>query len=173
MTYFFLMLKEPSIRSEELMIGPLMPGLVFSAVIIILSIYKPEECRILLGFFFIFLGLGVNLTSFLSQPYFVYENGMEAWLPLFRVLTESIIGLNPVLFGVFLIIFEVLIGLALLGSKTWVSLGIYLAAFFILILIPVYYSQMAWAVSVIGVLLLLRKKYEVNFVDLIRSRVKK
>lgn len=153
--------------------GPIITGLIFSAVIIFLSIYKPEGCRIVLGFLFIFMGLGVNLNFIITQPYFVYEFGMGAWVPVFRILTESIVGLNPVLCGVLLILFEVLIGFALLGSKHWVSLGIYLASFFILILIPLYYSQIAWAVSVVGVLLLLRKKYEVNFLDLFRSKVKK
>lgn len=155
------------------MIGPIITGLVFSAMVILLSIFKPEGCRILLGFFFIIMGLGVNLTFFLTQPYYVYEYGMGAWMPFIRGLTESIIGLNPVLFGVLLIVFEVLVGLSLLASKNWVSLGIFMASLFILILIPLYYSQIAWAVSVVGVLLLLRNKYEKTFVDLIRSRIEK
>lgn len=154
------------------MAGPIITGLVFSALIILLSLYKPEICRIFLGFFFICMGLGVNLPFVVTRPFFVYEYGMGAWLPLFRTLTESIIGLNPQLFGVFLILFEVFVGLALLGKNRWVSMGIFLASLFILLLIPLYYSQIAWAVSIAGILLLLRKKYENNVLEMIRLKVK-
>ena len=155
------------------MIGPIITGLVFSGLIILLSIFKPEGCRIFLGFFFIVMGLGVNLSFVITQPFFVYEYGMGAWLPLFRSLTESIIGLNPVLFGVLLIIFEVLVGVALLGKNNWVNLGILFASAFILFLIPLYYSQIAWSFSVVGVLLLLRKKYENNVLEIFKTKYKK
>jgi len=155
------------------MIGPIISGLVFSTLIIILSVFKPNACRIFLGFFFLAMGLGVNLYFVINQPYFVFEYGMGAWLPLYRALTESIIGLNPVLFGVLLIIFEVLVGLALLGKKNRVSLGIFSASLFILLLIPLYYSQIAWSFSVVGILFLLRNKYENNVLEMIRAKFKK
>lgn len=155
------------------MIGLIISGLIFSTSIIVLSISKPEGCRIFLGISFLLLGLVVNLSLVFTQPFFVYEFGMVAWLPLFRSLTESFIGLNPILFGVFFIVFEVLVGLALLSKKNWVYAGIFLASLFILILTPLYYSQIAWSLSLFGVLPLLRKKYDNNVVDIIRLRHKK
>lgn len=155
------------------MIGPVVSGLIFSSVIIILSIFKPDVCRFFLGFFFIVMGLGVNLTFVITQPYFVYQYGMSAWVPLFRDLTESVIGLNPVLFGVLLIIFEVLTGLVLLGKGFRPYLGIISASVFILMLVPLYYSQIAWASCVPGILLLLRKKYEKNIIEIISDKRKK
>ncbi|MBI9097531.1 MAG: hypothetical protein JEY91_03585 [Spirochaetaceae bacterium] len=155
------------------MIGPIISGLVFSAVIIILSIYRTNACRIFLGLFFIVMALGVNLPFVVTQPYFVYEYGMGAWFSYYRVLTESIIGLNPKLFGVILISFELVTGLLLLGKDSRVKIGIFLSSGFILILVPLYYSQIAWAISIPGILLLLRKNYRQNMVEILSVKLKK
>jgi len=155
------------------MIGPIITGLVFSALVILLSVFRPNTSRIFLGFFIMAMGLGVNLAFVITQPYFVFEYGMGAWLPLFRNLTESIIGLNPKLFGVFLVIFEVLIGFSLLAKGIWVKVGIIGISLFILMLVPLYYSQIAWAISLIGILYLLKNQYDQSILDIIKAKMKK
>lgn len=152
------------------MTGPVISGLIFSALIIFLCLFRPEAGRIFLGFFFILMGLGVNLSFIISQPYFVYEYGMSAWLPLYRTLTESIIGMNPVLFGVLLIIFEVSVGLMLLGKGKWTKAGILLASLFILILIPIYLSQIAWALNIPVLLMLLKRDFDRNVFEVIKRK---
>jgi hypothetical protein len=155
------------------MAGPIITGLIFSTIVIILSMYKPNICRVFLGIFFIAMGLGVNVSYLITQPFFVYEYGMGAWMPLFRNLTESIIGINPKLFGILLIVFETLTGLLLMGKGIWVKLGIFTASLFILMLIPLYYSQIAWAVSVFGILYLLRLDYTLDVFGKITDFIEK
>jgi hypothetical protein len=159
------------------MADPIISGFLFSTIILLLSVYKPNICRVSLGLFFIVLALGVHIPLFISQPFFVYESGMGAWIPFFRMLTETIIGLNPRLFGVFLIILEVLIGLLLMAKGVWAKIGIISSSILILMSVPLDYSQIAWAVSLVGILFLMRLKYTLDvfgkiadFADRFRSR---
>lgn len=152
------------------MAGPLISGLLFSAIVILLSIIKPDMCRVFLGFFFVVMGFFVNLSCFLTQPFFVYEYGMGAWLPLYREITESVIGLNPRLFAIMLMVSETIMGLFLLYKGWFVKVGITAISLFGLILIPFNYSQIAWALSLIGAVFLLRKNYEMTFIEIIQKK---
>lgn len=152
------------------MIGPVLTGLVFSAAVILLSLYKPEFSRIFMGFFFLLMGGGVNLPFIITQPYFVYQYGMTSRFFLYRNLTESVIGLNPVLFGVLLIVFEISVGILLLSRKGGVRAGLVLASLFILILVPVQSPQAAWAVSVPALLYLLKRDFPASFPEMLKER---
>jgi hypothetical protein len=67
------------------MTGPIVVGFVYSLIVIVLSVLKPNAGRIVLGIFFLAMGLGVNLTM---------------------ALIGRIIGSAPLLFGILLIGFE-------------------------------------------------------------------
>lgn len=156
------------------MLGPILTGIIFSAIVILLCIFKPEAGRCFLGFFFLLMALGINIPYIITQPYFVYQYGMSSQFPLYRDLTESIIGLNPILFGVLLIVFEVTVGLSLLGRRNWVKAGLLLSSLFILLLVPIQYPQIAWALCVPVVLKRMKREYERNVIELIRDwKVKK
>jgi hypothetical protein len=89
------------------------------------------------------MGIGVNVAFLLTQPSFVADYGREAWLPFYRTLTESVIAPQPRVFGILLILFEVVMGLFLLSSGVGVKLGLIGSMIFVLALIPLYVSQIA------------------------------
>ena len=77
------------------MVGPIVAGIIYSLLVIVLSFLKPNAARIFLGFFFLAMGLGVNLSFLLTQPSFVYDYGKNAWLPLYQTLSDRIIEPAP------------------------------------------------------------------------------
>lgn len=152
------------------MAAPIAVGLVFSAVVVVLSLLRPNAGRIFLGIFFLVMGLGVNLTFVLTQPSFVYDYGAGAWLPLYRTLTEGIIGINPTAFGILLIVFEVAMGLLLLSRGVGVKVGLIGTMVFVLALVPIHPAQIAWVGPVVANIYLLTKSFEADVITMIRNR---
>lgn len=154
------------------MVGPTIAGIVFSLLVIALSLIRPNAGRIFLGIFFVAMGLGVNLVFLLTDPQYVVAYGQGAWLPAYRTLTNSVVALNPAGFVILLILFEVFMGLCLLSKGTWVKAGLIGTMVFVVALVPLYYSQIAWAVSVVGNAYLLTKNFDTSIVGMIRRRRK-
>jgi hypothetical protein len=152
------------------MVGPIFVGIVYSLIVIILSVLKPNAGRVVLGIFFLAMGLGVNLNFALTQPTFVLEYGSGAWLPLYRTLTARIIGSAPLLFAVLLIVFEVSMGILLLARGAAVKIGLVGTMVFVLALVPIALAQIAWAVSIAGHIYLLTRRFDSDVVTLLRER---
>lgn len=152
------------------MAGPIVVGAVYSLFVIVLSLLKPNAGRIFLGFFFVAMGVGVNVAFLLTQPSFVADYGREAWLPLYRTLTETIIAPRPRIFGILLILFEVAMGLFLLSRGIWVKVGLIGTMIFVLALVPIHVTQIVWAVSVAANVYLLTKNFDTGFVKMIADR---
>ena len=152
------------------MAGPIVVGAVYSLFVIVLSLLKPNAGRIFLGFFFVAMGVGVNVAFLLTQPSFVADYGREAWLPLYRTLTETIIAPRPRIFGILLILFEVAMGLLLLSRGAWVKVGLIGTMIFVLALVPIYVTQIVWAVSMAANVYLLTKNFDKGLVKMIADR---
>jgi hypothetical protein len=141
--------------------------------VIVLSLLRPNAGRIFLGFFFIAMGIGVNVSFLLTQPNFVSDYGEGAWLPLYRTLTESIIAPQPKLFGILLILFEVAMGIFLLSRGVWVKVGLVGTTIFVLALVPIHVAQIAWAGSVVANVYLLTKSFDTGVMTMIANRFRK
>lgn len=152
------------------MAGPIVVGAVYSLFVIVLSLLRPNAGRIFLGFFFVAMGVGVNVAFLLTQPSFVADYGREAWLPLYRTLTETIIAPRPRIFGILLILFEIAMGLLLLSRGAWVKVGLIGTMIFVLALVPIYVTQIVWAVSMAANVYLLTKNFDTGLVKMIADR---
>jgi len=152
------------------MAGPVVAGILFSMLVVVLSVLRPNAGRLFLGIFFVLMGIGVNLTFVLTQPDFVYEYGQGSWLPLYRTLTERVIGLSPTVFGIALIVFEVLMGVLLLSRGTWVKVGLVGTAVFVLALVPIHPQQIAWIGPAVANVYLLTRSFDADVLTMIRTR---
>jgi hypothetical protein len=152
------------------MVGPIVAGVAYSALVVFLSFAKPNTARIFLGIFFFVMGLGVNLFFLITQPSFIYDYGKNAWLPLYRLLSDRIIAPAPILFGILLILFEVAMGVFLLSRRGWVTAGLIGVTVFVLALIPISAVQGVWALSVIGTIYLLTRRFDTGVVGMMKNR---
>ncbi|MBN2659493.1 MAG: hypothetical protein JXR86_20720 [Spirochaetales bacterium] len=152
------------------MTGPILTGLLFSITVFLLSFYRPGSCRIFVGVFFLFSGAAVNFAIIVIRPYFIYQYGMTARLEFYRAFTERIIGINPILFGVLLILFELSVGAMILGKNRWVKAGLFLASLFMILLIPLQDYRFAWALSVPSLLYLTTRNYGKSVYEMAREK---
>jgi hypothetical protein len=152
------------------MAGPIVAGVLYSVLVIVLSFLKPNAARIFLGIFFLAMGLGVNLSFLLTQPSFVYDYGKNSWLPLYRILSDTLIAPAPLMFGILLIVFEVTIGVLLLSRRGWVRVGLVGVTVFVLALIPINPIQGIWALSIVGTIYLLTRSFDTGLLGMIAKR---
>jgi hypothetical protein len=78
---------------------------VFVLAVVILCFIKPNAGRIFLGFFFLVMAIGVNGSFTFTNPQAYVEYASGALFPLYQELALSIVKLNPVLFGMPLMVF--------------------------------------------------------------------
>lgn len=105
---------------------------VVATAILVAAILRPRATRIFLGFFFIAMGLAVNLTLALTDPQSFVELGSHSYLPLYRWVFENLVARNPVLMVAPVIVYEVSIGTLMLGKGTAARLGFAGAIVFLL-----------------------------------------
>jgi hypothetical protein len=151
-------------------VGPIVAGIIYSLLVIVLSFSKPNAARLFLGFFFLAMGLGVNLSFLLTQPSFVYDYGKNAWLPLYRTLSDHVIAPVPMVFSILLILFEITMGIFLLSRGRWVKAGLVGVTVFVLALIPINIMQGLWALSVVGTIYLLTRRFDMGLLGIVKNR---
>jgi len=155
------------------MFGPIVTGILLSLVMIGISLKKPDTARIVLGIFFLVMAIGVNgsITLFNPLSYVVY--GQDALISPYRELCINIIALNPVIFGLLLIIYETTIGLLMLHKGIRVKVGMVGAILFLISIAPVSLIQIPWLGLAISPAYLLTKHFETTFWDIIGSKFRK
>ena len=152
------------------MAGPIVVGVVYSGLVIVLSFLKPNAARIFLGIFFLAMGLGVNTYFLITEPSFVYDYGKDAWFPLYRILNDRIIAPAPRVFAVLLVVFEIAMGVFLLSRRRWVKAGLIGVTVFVLALVPINIVQGVWALSIIGTIYLSTRNFDTGLLAMIKRR---
>jgi hypothetical protein len=152
------------------MFGPIFTGIVLSLILIAVSLKKPNVARIGLGIFFLLMAIGVNGLVTLLNPLLYVNYGQEALITLYRDLCINIIALNPRVFGLLLILYEILIGLLMLHKGIYVKVGLVGAILFLIVISPVSLMQIPWLGLAIAPAYLLTKDFEKTFWDTLRSR---
>jgi hypothetical protein len=152
------------------MFGPIVTGILSSLVMIGISLRKPNTGRIILGIFFLVMAVGVNgtITLFNPQSYFEYSQG--ALLSIYRELGTNIISLNPVVFGLLLIGYEITIGLLMLYKGKFVKAGMIGSILFLIAIAPVSLIQIPWLGLAITPAYLSTEDFETSFWEIMRSK---
>lgn len=124
--------------------GPMIVSTVFVLSVVVLCFWKPEAGRIFLGVFFLVMALGVNGYFTFSNPrsYLDYADG--ALIPFYRSLAVSVVRINPFLFGLLLMAFEIAMGLLILHKKQSVKLGLFGTMLFLVGIAPLDWVQLPW-----------------------------
>ncbi len=155
------------------MLGPMISGILLSIIMIAISLRKPNAGRIVFGIFFLVMAIGVNGTITLTNPQLYVDYGQDALLVLYRELCSNIIALNPVIFGLLLIIYEITIGLLMLSKGLYVKLGLLGSIFFLIAISPVSLIQIPWLALAIAPAYLLTKDFDITFWNLVKSMLQK
>jgi len=144
---------------------------VFVFAVVILCVKRPNAGRIFLGIFFLVMAIAVNgiVTFTHSQAYVEYADG--AMIPLYRDIALAVVKLNPVVFGIFLMIFEIAMGLLLLYKKRSVKIGLIGTMLFLIAIAPLSFLQMPWLGLIIGEAYILPKEFETSFMEMLHPKL--
>ena len=137
-----------------------------------LCLIKPNAGRIFLGLFFIIMAIGVNGSFTFSNPQAYVEYASGALIPVYRDIALTIVDLNPVLFGLLLMAFEIAMGLLLLHKRNSVRIGLIGTIVFLIGIAPLSFVQLPWLGLIIGETYLLTKEFDTTFLEMIRSKLR-
>lgn len=78
----------------------LITSVVFSLLVLLLCLVRPNAGRIFLGNFFLVMAIGVNVVLVLISPnLFVALGTNDAIIPLYQWFFENVVAIAPPLFG--------------------------------------------------------------------------
>ena len=136
---------------------------------IALCFWKPRAGRIVFGFFFLAMALGVNVPLTLTNvdSYGVY--GSNAFFGLYRWAFREIVALNPMFWAVLLIVYETSVGLLMLSRNRSVQLGVIGGILFVLVITPLGIETLGNPLLAVAMGLLLRQRYDQSVVEMLRG----
>ena len=146
------------------MLIPILVSSIFVLAVVILCLRKPNAGRIFLGIFFLIMAVGVNGA-------FTFFSG--ALIPLYRDIALAVVELNPVVFGLLVIIYEIVMGLLLLHKGKSVRIGLIGTMLFLVGISPLSYLQIPWLGLIIGEVYLLTQDFNTSFMEIVRSKLGK
>lgn len=149
------------------MTAPLIISSLFVLAVVILCFLKPNAGRIFLGFFFLIMAFGVNGTFILTNPQGYVDYLGTSLLPLYRDLSRVTVALNPVPYGVLLMLFEIAMGLLILSRQRYIKIGLIGTMIFVIGLAPVSIMQIPWLGLLVGQGYLLSKEFDQTFLELV------
>ena len=154
------------------MLAPIIFSSVFVLGVVVLCLTKPNAGRIFLGIFFLIMGLGVNgyFTFGNPQGYIDYAGG--ALIPFYRDLALLVVNLNPVVFGILLILYEVIMGVLLLHEGKHVKVGLIGTMVFLIGIAPLSFLQLPWLGLIIGQAYLLTKEFDKSILKDISAKLR-
>jgi hypothetical protein len=149
---------------------PQLVFLIFGLVVLIGAVFKPNGTRLFVGFFFLLMALGVNLTMLLTDPNLYIMAGSAALLPVYRWFFTQVLAIAPVPFVIALIVFEISVGVSILSRGKWVKYGLIAGALFSIGMAPLGIESVTTPVLGLAIALLLRKQYPHSLVDILGKR---
>ena len=154
------------------MLIPIIVSSIFILAVVILCIVKPNAGRIFLGLFFLVMAIGVNgfFTFTNPQAYVDYASG--ALIPVYQDIALMVVELNPVLFGILLMAFEIAMGVLLLHKGKSVRIGLIGTMVFLIGIAPLSFVQLPWLGLIIGQAYLLTKDFDSTFLEIIQSKLR-
>jgi hypothetical protein len=153
------------------MLIPIIVGSVFVLAVVILCLTKPNAGRIFLGILFLVMAIGVNGSFTFSNPQAYVEYASGALIPLYRDIALAVVKLNPVVFGLLLIIYEIAMGLLLLHKEKSVRIGLIGTIIFLVGIAPLSFLQIPWLGLIIGEVYLLKKQFSTTFMETILTKL--
>jgi hypothetical protein len=154
------------------MLIPIIVGSVFVLAVVVLCLIKPNAGRVFLGLFFLVMAIGVNGSFTFTDPQGYVEYASGALIPLYRDIALTVVEVNPVLFGLLLMAFEIAMGLLLLHKQKSVRIGLIGTMVFVIGIAPLSFIQIPWLGLIIGEAYLLTKEFDTSFLETVRSRLR-
>jgi hypothetical protein len=146
---------------------------VFVVVLTLAILAKPRPMRIVVGMFFVLMDVGVHGSMVLTDPssYLAFANG--ALVPLYRDVAVAIVALNSLVFGLFMLTFELVIAALILSDGRAVRLGLWTGAIFLLGITPLGVEELPNPILALGLVILANRDYPKSALDEVRDALRR
>jgi hypothetical protein len=145
---------------------PMLIWLAVSLLLAALCLSRPLAARIAIAVMFLVGGLGINLFLTLVSPQNYVEFLDNAWPNVYRTLCDPVVSWNPTLFGVFMIGFELIVAVLILGKGRAVQPGLFVGAVFLLTITPLGPEELPNPIVAAGMLYLATQKFDRDIVQI-------
>jgi len=147
--------------------------LIFSLLVLLGALLKPFATCYFVGFFFLAMALGVNLSMLLTDPSLYPQAGAAALLPVYRWFFTVVVASATVPLVIALIMVEISVAAAiLLGRGKLVRMGLLMAALFCVALAPLGIESVTTPALGLAIAMLLRKTYTRSLVDVFAGKAR-
>ena len=130
----------------------------------------PNAARIVLGCFFILMGLGFHIVLVLADPHAYDGYRTTALLPLYRWVFATIVTRLPLLVALVAGGFEIAVGLLMLGKHRAARMGLIAGSLFLLTITPLAVETLPNALLALGLAALATREYPSSVWELLRAR---
>jgi len=154
------------------MLSPMIISSIFVLGVVVLCLTKPNAGRIFLGVFFLVMALGVNGSFTFANPQGYVDYASDALIPIYKDIALSIVKLNPFLFGLLLMVFEITMGLLLLQKGRAVRIGLVGTMMFLIGISPLSILQLPWLGLLVAQIFLLTKEFDTTFLESVQSKLR-
>jgi len=154
------------------MLTPIIVSSIFILAVVILCLTKPNAGRIFLGIFFLVMAVGVNGSFTFTNPQAYVDYADGALIPLYRDIALTVVEVNPFLFGLLLMAFEIAMGLLLLHKNKSVKIGLIGTMAFLIGISPLSLLQIPWLGLIIGEAYLITKEFDSTFLETVQSKLR-
>jgi hypothetical protein len=147
------------------MLIPLLVSSVFVGGLMLVCFTRPEAGRRVLGVFYLIMALGVNGSFTFGNPQAYVDYAEQAVVPLYRAVAVAVIGIQPTIFGLLLMAFEISMALLILHRGWAVRMGLLGTILFLVGMAPLGWLQVPWLGLAIAEAYLLRRDFETSVLE--------
>jgi hypothetical protein len=140
---------------------------VFSLLVLILCVLRPNAGRVFLGLFFMVMAIGVNVVMVFVDPDSYIGLGADSFISLYRWAFTNLVALAPPLFVLPIAAFEITIALLMLSRGRYVKWGLTGGIVFLIGITPLGIWTLANPILALALMFLLRKEYDRSFMEML------
>ena len=142
---------------------------VFGVAISGLCMWKTNAARLVVGVFFAIMALGVHGTLILSDPRQYQTFAQGAFIPVYREVAVAIVSISPLMFGIGMLVFELVLAALMLSYGTYARLGFTAAILFLVGIMPLGPEEVANVFMAAGVAYLATRNFQTAVVPEVRA----
>lgn len=120
--------------------APFITGAFYLAVAL-LCLARPQTGRIVVGYFFWIMALGVHGYFILANPQSYVDFAHDAYVGFYRDLVSSVVEFSPRGFGLLCLVFELAVGTLILSKGQAVKVGLQAGIISLLGITPLKYTE--------------------------------
>jgi hypothetical protein len=122
----------------------------FVSLVTFACVWRPRTMRVFVGVFFVVMALGVDGSTILGDlsSYATFASG--ALLPIYRDVALAVVQVSPVLIGVLMLVFELVVAGLILGRGRAVRLGLLGGIVFLLGITPLGIEELPNPILAVG-----------------------